>query len=59
MCESASGKEKKICIDQASMDQEKLDVRLALQFVEIIQEDHFLFPYAQELVNTINVESMY
>eukprot|EP00026_Physarum_polycephalum_P007431 Phypoly_transcript_07491.p1 GENE.Phypoly_transcript_07491~~Phypoly_transcript_07491.p1 ORF type:complete len:417 (+),score=50.87 Phypoly_transcript_07491:85-1335(+) len=55
MCESVSGKEHKLCIDQASMDQSKLDLRLALQFAEIIQEDHFLFPYVQELVNSVNV----
>jgi len=55
-CDSVAGKENKVCIDQASMDQNKLDVRLALQFAEIIQEDHFLFPYAQELVNNVNVD---
>eukprot|EP00026_Physarum_polycephalum_P005973 Phypoly_transcript_06012.p1 GENE.Phypoly_transcript_06012~~Phypoly_transcript_06012.p1 ORF type:complete len:484 (+),score=68.04 Phypoly_transcript_06012:207-1454(+) len=55
ICDSVYGKEAKFCIDQASMDQNKLDVRLALQFAEMIQEDHFLFPYAQDLVNSINV----
>jgi len=52
-----SGKEKKLLIiDHISIDQNKLDLRFALQTSEIFQEDHFLFPYAQQLVDSLHLD---
>jgi len=56
VCESVSGKERKLLlIDHISIAQNKLDLRFALQVAEYIQEDHFLFPYARQLLDSLRL----
>jgi hypothetical protein len=58
VCDGVYSNERKhLLVDYTSLDQNILDLRLALQTSSWFEKDHFLYPLAQQLIDTIHLDT--